>query len=255
MSTIEQFVEGEPAAVQKQLISGYIEGFLQREHTGPEYAEELLVTLTKFCGVGEECNPEVLKEGIEALCRAAETRELHAVTHGESVARYAQLIARELGLDQKEISNLVYAARVHDVGKLFLPEKILNKPGRLTEDEYYLIKMHPKVGGEILATIPGAQDCQLWVEHHHENFDGSGYPSGLQGEQIPLGARILHVADAYVTMITERPFAAARTPDQAMEELESLSGTQFDGMVVRILTRQLRTEKPTSGLGKVLRPE
>ena len=253
VSTAEQFVEGELAAVQKQLISGYIEGFLQREHTGPEYAEELMGTLKKFCGAEEACDPEILKGAIEALCRAAETRELHAASHGESVARFAGIIGRELGFDHDELSDLLFAARVHDVGKIFLPEKILNKPGALTADEYYLVKMHSNVGSEILATIPGSQNCQLWVEHHHENFDGSGYPAGLRGEQIPLGARILYVCDAYVNMITERPFASARSPEEAMAELENLSGTQFDGMIVRILTRQLRAGK--TPVDRVLRPE
>ncbi len=246
VSTAEEYAEGETLAVQRQLIAGYIEGFLQREHTGPEYAEELVVTLKKFCGPEGECNPEVLKEAIEVLCRAAETREVHAASHGESVARYARMVGRALGMEPDELADLVYAGRVHDVGKIFLPEKILNKPGALTGDEYYLVKMHPKVGGEILATVPGSRRLREWVEHHHENFDGSGYPGGLRGEEIPLGARILHVADAYVNMTTERPFAAARTAEAAMAELEALSGTQFDGMIVRILARQLKAEKATT---------
>ncbi|HEY6937168.1 MAG TPA: diguanylate cyclase, partial [Terriglobales bacterium] len=215
VSTAEEYAEGETLAVQRQLIAGYIEGFLQREHTGPEYAEELVVTLKKFCGPEGECHPEVLKEAIEVLCRAAETREVHAASHGESVAKYARMVGRALGMEADELADLVYAARVHDVGKIFLPEKILNKPGMLTEDEYYLVKMHPRVGGEILATIPGSRRLRDWVEHHHENFDGSGYPAGLRGEEIPLGARILHVADAYVNMTTDRPFAAARAPEAA----------------------------------------
>src|SRR5579862_6137061 len=246
VSTAEEYAEGETLAVQRQLIAGYIEGFLQREHTGPEYAEELVVTLKKFCGPEGECHPEVLKEAIEVLCRAAETREVHAGSHGESVAKHARMVGRALGMEADELADLVYAARVHDVGKIFLPEKILNKPGALTEDEYYLVKMHPKVGGEILATIPGSRRLREWVEHHHENFDGSGYPAGLRGEEIPLGARILHVADAYVNMTTERPFASARTAEAAMAELEALSGTQFDGMIVRLLARQLKTEKATT---------
>ena len=246
VSTAEEYAEGETLAVQRQLIAGYIEGFLQREHTGPEYAEELVVTLKKFCGPEGECHPEVLREAIEVLCRAAETREVHAASHGEAVAKHARMVGRALGMEADELADLVYAGRVHDVGKIFLPEKILNKPGALTEDEYYLVKMHPRVGGEILATIPGSRRLRDWVEHHHENFDGSGYPGGLRGEEIPLGARILHVADAYVNMTTERPFAAARAPEAAMSELEALSGTHFDGMIVRILTRQLKAEKATT---------
>ena len=246
VATAESWDEGETAAVQKQLISGYIEGFLQREHTGPEYVEELIVTLQKFGMPGEECNPAVLKDAVEALCRAAETRELYAMSHGDSVARYAQIMGQELGLGGEELSDLIYAAKVHDVGKIFLPEKILNKPGPLTKDEFYLVKMHPKVGSEILATIPGCERCQDWVEHHHEYFDGTGYPQGLKGEGIPLGARILHVAEAYVNMTTDRPFAPARSSEQAVAEMEKCSGTQFDGMLVRLLSRQLKSEKAPS---------
>jgi HD-GYP domain-containing protein (c-di-GMP phosphodiesterase class II) len=243
VSTAEDYMEGEHAAVHKQLIAGYIEGFLQREHTGPEYVEELVLTLKKLCSTGEERAPEVLKQAIEALSRAAETREAHGGSHGEAVARYTRLIGRGLEMDPEEMAELVYAARVHDLGKIFLPEKILNKVGPLTDDEFYLVKLHPKVAGEILATIPESERLRTWVEHHHEYFDGSGYPDHLRGEQIPLGSRILHVADAYASMTTERPFAPARTPDEARAELERCSGTQFDGMVVRVLLRQLKTQK------------
>ena len=243
VSTAEEFLDGENAAVHKQLISGYIEGFLQREHTGPEYVEELVLTLKKLCGSGEDCAPELLKQAIEAINRAAEMREIHAGNHGEAVARFTRMIGRGLEMEPEELAALIYAARVHDLGKIFLPEKILNKPGPLTDDEFYLVKLHPKVAGEILSTIPDSDRLREWVEHHHEFFDGTGYPEGLRGEEIPLGARILHVADAYANMIIERPFAAARTPDDARNELERCSGTQFDGMVVRVLLRQLKAQK------------
>jgi diguanylate cyclase (GGDEF)-like protein len=247
VSVAEIYADGETAAMQKQLISGYIEGFLQREQTGPEDAEELILHLKKFCDEsGDECNPEILKQAVEVLCRTAESREMHGSGHGEAVAKYAKLIGRGLGMEVSELADLVFAARVHDVGKIFLPEKILNKPGPLTEDEYYLVKMHSSMGAEILATIPGSERSQLWVEHHHEYFDGSGYPGGQKGEKIPLGARILCIADAYVNMITDRPFAAGHTPDHALAELERRSGTQFDGLLVHILTRQLRVEKTPS---------
>jgi diguanylate cyclase (GGDEF)-like protein len=243
VSTAEEFLDGENAAVHKQLIAGYIEGFLQREHTGPEYVEELVLTLKKLCGSGEDCAPELLKQAIEAINRAAEMREMHGGSHGEAVARFTRMIGRGLEMEPEELAALIYAARVHDLGKIFLPEKILNKPGPLTDDEFYLVKLHPKVAGEILSTIPDSDRLRKWVEHHHEFFDGTGYPEGLRGEEIPLGARILHVADAYANMITERPFAAARTPDDARNELERCSGTQFDGMVVRVLLRQLKAQK------------
>jgi HD-GYP domain-containing protein (c-di-GMP phosphodiesterase class II) len=124
----------------------------------------------------------------------------------------------------------------------------LNKPGPLTEDEFYLVKMHPRVGAEILGTVPGSEMLQKAVEHHHEAFDGSGYPAGLHGEQIPLWARIMAIADAYVNMTTERSFAPSKTSEQALSELQKLSGTRYDGMLVRILMRELKAERAPSSL-------
>jgi diguanylate cyclase (GGDEF)-like protein len=246
VSTAEDISEGETSAVQRQLISGYIEGFLQREHTGPEHLEELLNTLGKLSGGKESCDVQVLRESIEALTRAAELRELSASGHGEMVARYAEIMAKALGLRPEEVADISYAAHIHDVGKIFVPERILNKSGPLTEDEFYLVKMHSRVAAEILNTIPESEALQKAVEHHHEAFDGSGYPAGLRGEQIPLWARILSVADAFANMTMERSFAPAKTNEQALEELDKMSGIRYDGLLVRLLRRELKSEKASS---------
>jgi diguanylate cyclase (GGDEF)-like protein len=246
VSTAEEFGEGENAAVQRQLISGFIEGFLQREHTGPEHLEELIATLKKLCSGEEDCNPRMLRESIEALTYAAESRELNASGHGEMVSRHCEVMARALGVSAEEVTDLTYAGRVHDVGKIFIPERILNKSGPLTEEEFYLMKMHSRVGAEILGAIPGSGVMQQAVQHHHEAFDGTGYPAGLRGERIPQWARILAIADAYVNMTTERSFAPAKSNEQALAELEKLSGTRYDGMLVRILIRELKAEKASS---------
>jgi len=246
VSIAHEFAEKEGVALQRQLLA-YVEGFLQREHTGPEHLEELTTTLQKLCSEKEgECNPEVLREAIEALTRSAEAREIHASGHGEMVARYSEIIARALGLPPEEVRDLAYAGRVHDAGKIFVPERILNKPGPLTEDEYYLVKLHARVSAEILATLPGSETLRKAVEHHHEAVDGTGYPAGLRGEQIPLWARILAIADAYVNMTTDRSFSSAKTSEQALGELEKLSGVRYDGMLVRILRRELKAEKTQS---------
>src|SRR5216117_348181 len=159
------------------------ERLLQREHTGPEYLEELTTTLKKLCGGDEDCNVQVLRESIEALNRAAESRELTSSSHGELVARYCEVVARALGLAPEEVTELTYAGRVHDVGKIFVPERILNKSGPLTEEEFYLVRLHAKVGSEIVGTVPGSEKLQKAIEHHHEAFDGTGYPAGLSGEE------------------------------------------------------------------------
>ena len=249
VSTAQEFVEGQDFARQRQQISAYIEGFLQREHTGPEHLEELTSTLYKLCGGDEDCNVPLLKEAIESLSRAAESRELQTSGHGDLVARYTEVIARALGLSSEETADLVYAARVHDVGKIFVPEQVLNKPGPLGEDEFQVVKMHAHVGAEIVGTIPHCHMMREAIEHHHQRFDGSGYPDGLRGEEIPLWARIIALTDAYANMVTEQSFAAARTPEQALDELSKMSGTRFDGMLVRLLLRGLKSERMSSGPG------
>jgi diguanylate cyclase (GGDEF)-like protein len=249
VSTAQEYVEGQDFARQRSQISAYIEGFLQREHTGPEHLEELSSTLFKLCGGHEDCNVPVLKEAIESLSRAAESRELQTAGHGDLVARYTEVIARALGLSSEETADLVYAARVHDVGKIFIPERVLNKTGPLSDDEFQQVRMHAHVGAEIVGTIPHSSMMREGIEHHHQRFDGSGYPDGLRGEEIPLWARIIGLTDAYANMVTEQSFAAARTPEQALDELSKMSGTRFDGMLVRLLLRGLKSERMSSGSG------
>src|SRR3984957_8007240 len=251
VSTAEEFVDNQDFARQRQKISAYIEGFLQREDTGPEHLEELTATLRKLCGTDEGCNVTLLKESIEALSRAAESRELRTAGHGDLVARYSETIAHALGLPADEISELIYAARVHDVGKIFIPERILNKTGPLTDDEFRHVRAHAHIGAEIVSTLPHSTAMRLAIEHHHQHFDGTGYPGGLHGEQIPLWARIIGLTDAYANMIAEQSFSAGRTPAQALDELAKMSGTRFDGMLVRVLLLELKSERAssTSNLG------
>ena len=246
VSTAQEFVEGDDFARQRQQISAYIEGFLQRERTGPDDLEELTTTLRKLCGGDDNCNVNLMKESIESLSRAAESRELRTAGHGDLVARYTEVIARALGLSAEETADLVYAARVHDVGKIFIPERILNKTGPLTDDEFSLVRTHAHVGAEIVGAIPQSTRMREAIEHHHQRFDGSGYPHALKGEQIPVWARIIGLTDSYANMVTEQSFSAARTPEQALDELAHMSGTRFDGMLVRLLLRGLKSERMSS---------
>ncbi|HWZ83294.1 MAG TPA: diguanylate cyclase [Terriglobales bacterium] len=242
----ELLSDGEGSGAQRQLVSGYIEGFLQRENSGPDDMEELVSTLRKLCAGREELDRLTLKEGIESLARASEVREPHAAGHGEQTGHYAGIIARGLNLSPQEVQDITFAARVHDVGKLFISEHILNKPGPLTDDEYDVMKTHASVGAEVLRAIPDSAAVEHAVEFHHEAFDGSGYPAGLKGENIPLWARIIAVSDAYVNMTCDRAFAPAKSHHQAMVELEKLSGTRFDGMIVRLFASQMKMEKTPS---------
>ena len=244
VSTSEAFGEGSPA--QRQLVSGFIEGFLQREHNGPQHLAELSATLRKLCGQEDGAELGTMKEAIEALSRAAELRQHNAEGHGERCGHYAGIIARGLNLSPKEVDDAIFAGRVHDVGKLFIPERILNKPGALTEDELDAIKTHPKTGAEVLRAIPEIESAAQACASHHEAFDGSGYPAGLKGENIPLYGRIVAVADAYVNMTSDRSFALPKTDEQALTELEKQSGTILDGMIVRLFARLLKMERAST---------
>ena len=246
VSTAEELGESEGMMMQRQLIAGYIEGFLQREHAGPEHLEELVATLRKLSNNEDANSAQVLRDSIEALTRAAELRETNASKHGEQAGRYAELIDKALGMASAELNDLTFVARVHDVGKIFVPDRILNKAGALTEDEFRVVKTHAATGAEVVAALPNSDVFRAAVEHHHETFDGSGYPDGLRGEEIPLWSRILAVADAFANMTADRSFAPAKTSEQALQELEKMSGTRYDGMLVRILARQLKAEKASS---------
>jgi diguanylate cyclase (GGDEF)-like protein len=260
VSTSDAFGEG--SAVQRQLVSGYIEGFLQREHNGPEHLEELVATLRKFCASGEGTDrgandhgstggsfsgrgsspQNSMKEVVEALSRAAELRERNASGHGDQCGHYAGIIARALNLSEQEIEDAIFAGRVHDLGKLFIPDRILNKPVALTDEELAVIKTHPRLGAELLRAIPEVERMAHAIEAHHEAFDGSGYPRGLKGEDIPLHGRIIAVANAYVNMTSDRSLTPPKTDEQALVELGKLSGTRFDGMIVRLLSRLLKMQ-------------
>jgi diguanylate cyclase (GGDEF)-like protein len=244
VSTSDAFGEG--PAVQRQLVASYVEGFLQRDHNGPEDLDDLVKALRKLCGREDDANRKVMQEAVEALSRAAELREHNATGHGEQCAHYAGIIARGLNLSAHEIDELIFSGRVHDVGKLFIPDRILNKPGSLLENEFEVMKKHAHLGAEVLKAISGVDRVVEAVESHHEAVDGSGYPSGLKGENIPLYARIIAVADAFANMTSDRSFAPPKTDEQAMMELEKLSGTRFDGMIVRLFARLLKMERASS---------
>jgi diguanylate cyclase (GGDEF)-like protein len=241
VSIAEEYLNSGGAVAQRQLLTAYIEGFLQREHTGPESVQELTSTLKKMCAATD--SRESLMEALFALSRASEGREGHSTGLGSAAAREIEMLGHELGMREDELHDVSCAARLHDLGKLILPEKILCKPGPLTEDEFYLVKMHPLVGAEIVSCIPDSERLQEIIKHHHEHFDGSGYPDALHGEQIPLGARMVSVVAGYLAMMTDRPFAPRLSQAQAVAELERCSGTQFDGMLVRLFVAHLHGKK------------
>jgi HD-GYP domain-containing protein (c-di-GMP phosphodiesterase class II) len=148
---------------------------------------------------------------------------------------------RILGLDADRLSVLRSAGQLHDVGKLALPDAVLNKPGPLTDDEMRLVRTHPVLGAE-LASAWGDPAAARFVLEHHERVDGTGYPAGLAGDEITIEARILHAVDAFTAMTSDRPYRAAMSAASALEELRALAGTQFDESVVRALDQIVDVE-------------
>jgi putative nucleotidyltransferase with HDIG domain len=167
-------------------------------------------------------------------------------SHSQRVADLAARTARRLGLADEEIELTRLAASLHDLGKLAIPEEILRKPGPLTEPERMVLERHPQIGFRMLESL-GVDPVADWVLHHHERWDGSGYPDGLLGDRIPLGARIIFVADAYDAMTSERVYRRRVAPEQAVAELERCAGSQFDPEIVAALADELALEEtPTA---------
>ncbi len=241
MKAVER-MENAPAAQQRQAVASYVDDFLQREQPSLEDVETLMARLRAFSGTDPADKEGFLRVALEVLNQAAQSRESLGPAHANDVGRYAAMIGRDLGLDDVTMADLAGAARFHDLGKVFVSETILNNPGMLSEDEFSALKMHPQIGAQILQLLPGQERASLAVRHYHESYDGSGYPGGLAGEEIPLTARVLCLAEAFVNMLSERPFAAAKTLAQAISELERLSGTRFDPELTRILLRQVVAE-------------
>jgi diguanylate cyclase (GGDEF)-like protein len=170
-----------------------------------------------------------------ALANAVSLRMAVADEQSSAVGYYAEAIGQRLGLPERELAMLRLAAVLHDVGKVSVPDRILGKPGPLTLDEFEHVKAHSSAGAEIVAHVDGLSPIAEWIRHSHEHVDGSGYPSGLRGESIPLGSRVLLVADAFDAMTNVRPYGSPLPPDLALVELRMGAGTQFDSRCVDAL--------------------
>lgn len=172
---------------------------------------------------------------IKALAVAIDARDKYTFGHSEEVVKYARAIAKAMHLPRERIEILEHACWLHDIGKIGLPDSILNKPGKLSDEEWVKIKAHPVLGGEILNPLESLKEIVPLVRQHHERCDGKGYPDGLKEEEIPLEARIIAVADAYGAMTSERPYRLAYSPAKAKRELKKHAGHQFDSQVVKAL--------------------
>lgn len=169
---------------------------------------------------------------VRSLATAVDAKDSYTRGHSDRVARYATLTAAEMGLSHDQRLSLEMAAYLHDIGKIGIPEEILLKPGRLDPEEAETMRAHPLIGASILEPVSFPWPITPVVRHHHERWDGTGYPAGLTGARIPVLARVLAVADAYEAMIAERPYRRGMSPEEGLAELRSAAGSQFDPEVV-----------------------
>ena len=169
---------------------------------------------------------------VRALANAVEARDAYTGKHAERVTAYGMELARAVGLSLEESPQIEFGFLLHDIGKVAVPDAILFKTSRLTDQEFTLIAQHPVVGAEILRDVDFLGEGKLVVRHHHERWDGSGYPDGLAGEEIPLAARVFSVADTLDALTTDRPYRPASDWSRARAEIRRVTGTQFDPAVV-----------------------
>ena len=172
---------------------------------------------------------------LTSLALAVDAKDQFTQGHSQKVSSYAVLIAEAIGLEGPEIEEIRLGGMLHDVGKVGIVESILNKNGPLNPDEWEAMKRHVEYGAKLLEPLRGTEQIREMVAHHHEFFDGSGYPEGLAGSQIPLGARIIAIADAYDTITSERTYKKARTPEEAFWNWTAAADAQFDPELVHFL--------------------
>jgi HD-GYP domain-containing protein (c-di-GMP phosphodiesterase class II) len=160
-------------------------------------------------------------------------KDLNTGVHSTRLAEWGMRIGQELGLSEEQLQNLEVAALLHDIGKVGIPDAILRKPGKLDAEEYALMKKHPEYGWAVLRSLPGFERAALDILHHHENYEGTGYPAGLKETEIPVVSRIVSVIDAFDAMVSSRPYRNGLPSEEAIRRLIESSGTQFDPLVVQ----------------------
>ncbi len=200
----------------------------------------------------------VLAQVMEVLLAAVEMKDRDIYGHSLREAGYAVTLAEEMGLPKQRVEDIRQGALLHEIGNLFIGERILRKPDELTEDEFKEVKQHAALGAAVVSKVKGLEDVAKIVRHHHERFDGSGYPDGLADDRIPLGARVVAVVDAFGAMTEERPYRKMLTLEEALAELERGAGGQFDPWPLEVFARLARrraTQWPMAHDGNLLLAE
>jgi diguanylate cyclase (GGDEF)-like protein/putative nucleotidyltransferase with HDIG domain len=248
VSSAEQGDPNDRKRWKKDVLEAYLGVTLKRLFsTGPEAFEEIYRRLEQFTrslteqGVDSDgVLPASVVETVTSLAYAIDAKDHYTQGHSRKVSAYAVMIAKELDLTETEIEEIRLAGLLHDIGKVGIPEAILNKSGPLDTCEWETMKTHTDLGARILETLKPMARIREMVRHHHEFYDGTGYPCRLEGENIPHGARVIAIADAYDTITSARSYKKARTAEDAFAELERCAANQFDPTLVRIFIETMR---------------
>jgi len=194
---------------------------------------------------------EELREVQSSICRGLnqllDLKDLNTGTHSTRIGETAVRVAVALGMDEDEQRNVEIACTLHDIGKIGVPDRILRKSGRLAEEEWVEMRRHPEYGWAILRLFPGLEEVSLFVLHHHERWDGSGYPGGLEAEQIPQGARVVAIVDAWDAMVSSRAYKPGLERAEALRRLRQDAGTHFDPDIAEAFCRMIEEETRASG--------
>src|SRR2546430_334189 len=260
VSTADHFDPNEAKKWKRDVLEAYLGVTLKRLFsTGPEAFEEIYQRLRQFTeslaatepnngqsaaasAQGRQALPHAVLDTVTSLALAIDAKDHYTQGHSQKVSAYATLVAEAMGIKDEEMEEIRLGALLHDIGKVGIPESILNKNGPLNPEEWETMKAHVKFGAKILDPLTPLAPIREMVLHHPEFFDGSGYPDALIGENIPLGARIIAIADAYDTITSDRTYKRARKAIDALAELERCANAQFDGAIVEIFVRTMRAQ-------------
>ena len=191
----------------------------------------------------EATNDRITLQSMYTLAKTIDAKDNYTKGHSMRVAKYSRMLSERMGLSREEIEEITKMAMLHDIGKIGVPDAIINKTSKLAEEEYNVVKGHPGIGYDILSEMPEMKDIGIGARWHHERYDGKGYPDGLKGEEIPLAARIICVADAYDAMTSNRSYRSLIPQDIVKQELEKGKGTQFDPNIAAIML-EIMSEDP-----------
>jgi diguanylate cyclase (GGDEF)-like protein/putative nucleotidyltransferase with HDIG domain len=260
VSTADHFDPNEAKKWKRDVLEAYLGVTLKRLFaTGPEAFEEIYSRLKQFTESlaatetangnsfsatshqqGPQALPQAVLDTVTSLAYAIDAKDHYTQGHSQKVSAYAALIAEAMEMSDAEVEEIRLGGVLHDIGKVAIPENILNKSGPLNPEEWETMKAHVTFGAKILDPLMPLARIREMVLHHHEFFDGSGYPNALTGDKIPLGARIIAVADAYDTITSDRTYKKGRTAPEALAELERCANAQFDGTLVALFVRTMR---------------